>query len=149
MVDVTRRMRKKIQRRLISAVMFGEARHVARWLRSGADPNFRDRDHGTPLYQAGIYGRADVVRMLVRAGADPNTESAGLGSDGLPLCAAACWGHIDAVRELLAAGADPTAREDHGEGLTAAEWAVRGGWTAVVTILHTAAAASRPAQSVG
>jgi ankyrin repeat protein len=84
-------MRKKVQRRLMSAVMFGEPRLVARVLRSGADPNLADREDGTPLYQASVCGRGDVVRMLVRAGADPN------------------------------------AREDQGEGFTAAEWAARGG----------------------
>jgi uncharacterized protein len=137
-VLVTRRMRKKIQRRLMSAVMFGETRHVTKVLRSGADPSLADRDHGTPLYQASVCGRGDVVRTLVRAGADPNAESAGLFGDGLPLCAAACWGHTDAVRELLAAGADPNLREDRGEGSTAAEWATRGGWTATLAVLQAA-----------
>jgi ankyrin repeat protein len=131
-------MRKKLQQRLLSAVMFGDPRQVANALRSGADPNLADRDHGTPLYQASVYGRADVVRLLVRAGAEPNRESVGLGSDGLPLCAAACWGHTAAVRELLAAGADPFAREDHGEGYTAAEWADQGGWAETLLVLQAA-----------
>ena len=103
-VAMTRRMRKKLQQRLSSAALCGDARQVARALRSGADPNLADRDHGTPLYLASVHGSADAVRVLVRAGADPNQESAGLGSDGLPLCAAACWGHTETVRELLAAG---------------------------------------------
>ncbi len=134
---MTRRMRKKIQQRLMCAVMFGDARQVAQALRSGADPSFVDRDHGTPLYQASLCGRSDVVRMLVGAGADPNEESVGIGSDGLPLCAAACWGHTDTVRELVAAGADPNAREDHGQGLNASEWAARGDWPTIVALLHT------------
>lgn len=135
-------MRKKLQQRLLSAVMFGDPKQVATALRSHADPNLADRNHGTALYQASVYGRTDVVRLLVRAGADPNVESSGVGSDGLPLCAAACWGHTETVRELLAAGADPNAREDHGNGLTASEWATQGGWSATLAVLQTAGAAS-------
>lgn len=135
-------MRKKLQQRLLSAVMFGDTRQVASALRARADPNISDRDHGTALYQASVLGRADVVRLLVRAGADPNLESAGVGSDGLPLCAAACWGHTETVRELLAAGADPDAREDQGEGYTAAEWATRGGWTETLAVLQGAGTVS-------
>lgn len=131
-------MRKKLQQRLLSAVMFGDARQVANTLRSGADPTLADRHHGTPLYQAGVRGRPDAVRLLVRAGADPNVESSGVGSTGLPLCAAACWGHTETVRELLAAGADPDAREDHGEGFTASEWAAQGGWAATLAVLQAA-----------
>jgi ankyrin repeat protein len=123
------------------SVMFGDPGQVARALRSGADPNFVDRDHGTPIYQASVRGRSDAVRLLVRAGADPNAESTGLGSDGLPLCAAACWGHTEAVRELLAAGADPDAREDGGEGFTASQWAAQGGWSQTLAVLEAASAA--------
>src|SRR4051794_741513 len=74
---VTRRMRKKVQRRLMHSVMFGDTRQVARALRCGADPNLIDRFHGTPIYQASVGGRSDVVRMLARAGADPNAETSG------------------------------------------------------------------------
>jgi len=137
---VTRRMRKKLQQRLMHAVMFGETRQVGQALRSGADPTFLDPDHGLPLYQAGVKGRGDVVRLLVRAGANPNVESSGLGSDGLPLCAAACWGQTAAVSELLAAGADPNAREDFGEGYTASQWAAQGGWTETLAVLQAAGA---------
>lgn len=135
-------MRKKLQRRLMHSVMFGELGQVARALRSGADPTLADPDHGLPLYQASLYGRADVVRLLVRAGADPNAPSTGLGSDGLPLCAAACWGRTEAVVALLAAGADPDAREDDGEGYTAAQWAAQGGWTETLAVLQAASTRS-------
>ena len=142
---MTGRMRKKLQRRLMHAVMFGETRWVSSALRSGADPNALDRFHGTPLYQASVKGRGDVVRILVRAGADPQAPSYGLGSDGLPLCAAACWGHTEAVRELLAAGADPDAREDDGAGYTASEWAAQGGWGATLAVLQAARERVTPA----
>jgi len=142
-VVVTRRMRKKLQQRLLSAVLSGDQRQVANALRSRADPNLADRNHGTPLYQASVHGRTEIVRLLVRAGAEPNMESIGVGSDGLPLCAAACWGHTATVRELLAAGADPNAREDHGEGYTPSEWAARGGWTQTLAVLQAAGAGSQ------
>jgi ankyrin repeat protein len=141
-VLVTRRMRKKLQQRLMHAVMFGDDRQVAKALRSGADPSLIDRDHGAPLYQAGIYGRSDAVRLLVRAGADPNAQSVGLGSDGLPLCAAAFWGHTDTVAALLAAGADPNAREADGPGYTASQWAAQGGWVQTLAVLQAAGAVS-------
>jgi ankyrin repeat protein len=131
-------MRKKVQRRLIAAVMFGDASQVTDALRSQADPNLADRDHGTPLYEASVAGRTDIVRVLLRAGANPNAESTGVGSDGLPLCAAACWGHTETVQELIAGGASPSRREDHGEGRTASEWAARGGWAATRTVLQAA-----------
>jgi ankyrin repeat protein len=124
----------------MSAVISGTSKDVTSALRSGADPNIADRDIGTPLYRASVSGHTLVVRLLVRAGADPNVESIGPGSDGIPLCAAACWGHAETVRELLAAGANPLAREDHGEGLTASEWAARGGWTATLAVLQSAGA---------
>lgn len=138
MIVVTRRMRKRLQRRLMSAAISGDAARVAGALRSRADPNLADRDLGTPLYQAGVHGHTGVVRLLLQAGADANVESVGDGSTGLPLCAAASWGHTETVRELLAGGADPAAREDHGEGYTAAEWAARGGWTATLAVLQAA-----------
>ncbi len=123
----------------MSAIIDGDARRVANALRSRADPNLADRDLGTPLYLASVNGHTSVVRLLLHAGAGANVESTVDGSAGLPLCAAACWGHTETVRELLAGGADPAAREDHGEGYTAAEWAERGGWTATLAVLHAAA----------
>lgn len=131
------RKRKKSQKRLMSAVVWGTSARVARLLRGGADPNRPDRDGSTPLYRASVQGNAEIVRVLLAAGARPDVES-GTGDEGLPLCAAAVWGHDATVRELLAAGADPALREDHGAGPTAAEWAHRTGRGTTYELLTTA-----------
>lgn len=131
------RKRKKTQKRLMSAVVWGTSVQVARLLRGGADPNRPDRDGSTPLYRASVQGNAEIVRVLLAAGARPDVES-GAGDEGLPLCAAAVWGHDATVRQLLAAGADPGLREDHGTGPTAAEWAHRAGRRTTYELLTTA-----------
>ncbi|GIE76599.1 serine/threonine protein kinase [Actinoplanes philippinensis] len=122
---MNRRRRKKLQRNLVEAAMWGTPLDVIRLLRAGAHPDLPDAAGTTPLYRAAVHGVAENVRVLTAAGADPDRES-GTGDEGLPLCAAACWGHDAAVRELLAAGADPRLREDGGHGMTALDWARAG-----------------------
>ncbi|MEO3745218.1 ankyrin repeat domain-containing protein [Plantactinospora sp. B5E13] len=63
------RKRKKSQKRLMSAVVWGTSAQVARLLRGGADPNQRDRDGSTLLYRASVQGNAEIVRVLLAAGA--------------------------------------------------------------------------------
>ncbi|MFF1440403.1 ankyrin repeat domain-containing protein [Streptomyces sp. NPDC058295] len=137
---MNRRRRKKLTKRLLSAVMFEGGPQVDRLLRAGADPSAPDIEGTTPLYAACVQGAADAARRLLEAGAPPDAESAGLGAEGTPLCAAACWGHIDAVRTLLAHGADPNLREDHGTGLTPLEWATAGPHPETVAALRAAGA---------
>ena len=75
---MTRRMRKRVQRRLMSAVMFGETPHVAEVLvRAGADPNAESTGRygdGLPLCAAACWGHTDAVQELLAAGADPNAR---------------------------------------------------------------------------
>ncbi|MEV8595742.1 ankyrin repeat domain-containing protein [Streptomyces sp. NPDC052012] len=137
------RQRKKLTRRLFDAILMDDTAGVRAALRAGADPEGRDGEGTTLLYQASVSGHADIARLLLAAGAHPDTESRGLGAEGTPLCAAACWGYIDAVRELLAHGADPDLREDHGTGRTALEWAQDCGHAETAELLVTAGAAPR------
>jgi uncharacterized protein len=136
---VKARLRKKLSKRLMEAVLAEDAAAVTALLRAGLDPAAADGDGTTPLYFASVQGAAEIVRILLEAGAPPNTES-GHGEEGLPLCAAACWGHDDAVRELLAGGADPNLREDQGAGHSPLEWAIRGGSTETADLLRAAGA---------
>lgn len=134
--SVTKRRRKKLQRRLLEAAGWGSARQIAELLRSGAEPDLPSPGGSRPLYRASVQNMADNVRVLLAAGADPNLES-GAGDEGLPLCGAASWGHLAAVRELLAAGADPQLREDAGNGRTAVEWATIGRHRPVLDLLSS------------
>lgn len=131
---MTRRRRKKLQRKLVQAAAWAGLADVRRLIRAGADPDLPDQAGTTPLYRASVQNRADVAAVLLAAGADPNRES-GAGEEGLPLCGAACWGHDATVRVLLAAGADPARREDGGHGHSALDWAAFGPHPATVAIL--------------
>lgn len=136
---VNMRQRKKLTKRLMSAVLSEDAAAVSVLLRAGADPNVADRDRTTPLYLASVQGTADLVRLLLAAGAVPDTES-GRGQEGTPLCAAAAWGHNTVVHLLLAHNADPNLREDRGTGLSPLDWALRGDHSQAVDLLMAAGA---------
>jgi ankyrin repeat protein len=131
---MNKRQRKKLTKRLLEAVLRGDAAAASAFLRGGADPNAADREGTTPLYQASVHGAVDLVRLLLAAGAAPDVES-GRGQEGTPLCAAAAWGHTDVVRELLAYGADPNLREDRGTGYSPVDWALRGNHLATADLL--------------
>ncbi|MFK0141837.1 ankyrin repeat domain-containing protein [Streptomyces murinus] len=139
---MNQRRRKKLSRRLFTAILMGDAGGVRAALRSGADPAGADGDGTTPLYTASVNGEAQIALLLLTAGARPDTESAGPGAEGTPLCAAACWGHTETVRALLAHGADPNLREDHGTGRTPLEWALLGPYPETADRLTAAGAAA-------
>ncbi|GGQ80248.1 hypothetical protein GCM10010267_49110 [Streptomyces griseorubens] len=63
---MNRRRQKKLARKLVEAVMFGEVREVDALLRAGADPDGRDADGTTPLYAASVHGATDKVRRSAR-----------------------------------------------------------------------------------
>lgn len=135
---MNKRRRKKLQRRLLDAVLAPDPVRLAALLRAGADPGQADRDGTTPLYLASVQGESESVRLLLAAGARPDAESAGPGAEGTPLCAAASWGHTGTVRVLLEHGADPRLREDRGTGYTALEWAKREGHRETAALLTAA-----------
>ncbi|QFR02192.1 ankyrin repeat domain-containing protein [Streptomyces phaeolivaceus] len=136
------RKRKKLSRRLFSAIPAGDTAAVKAVLRAGADPERTDSEGTTPLYAASVNGEAEIARLLLAAGASPDTESSGIGAEGTPLCAAACWGHTATVRELLAHGADPNVKEDHGTGWSPLDWAENGPHPATVALLIAGGATS-------
>ncbi|KAL2785591.1 ankyrin repeat-containing domain protein [Aspergillus keveii] len=80
-------------------------------LRSGADPNNRDRQRSPPLLWATAGQHAKVVELLLKAGADPNAANS-FGNTPLHECA-----RRDSLRildTLLGAGARPDITDDIG-----------------------------------
>lgn len=57
---------------LYGACLSGDEAAVRRWLRRGADPNFRFDGDALPIYEAVKRGDRSVVEALLRAGANPN-----------------------------------------------------------------------------
>eukprot|EP00178_Gracilaria_changii_P007339 TRINITY_DN233_c0_g1_i2.p1 TRINITY_DN233_c0_g1~~TRINITY_DN233_c0_g1_i2.p1 ORF type:complete len:1745 (-),score=208.95 TRINITY_DN233_c0_g1_i2:1936-7170(-) len=55
---------------LIEHAARGRADAVRQYLKQGANPNFGDYDHRTPLHLACVEGRHEVVRILLQAGAN-------------------------------------------------------------------------------
>ncbi|KAI0566278.1 Serine/threonine protein kinase [Gracilaria domingensis] len=55
---------------LVEHAARGRADAVRQYLKQGANPNFGDYDHRTPLHLACVEGRHEVVRILLQAGAN-------------------------------------------------------------------------------
>src|SRR5205085_4560999 len=92
---------------------------VVRLLKTGADPNVRNKLDTTPLLEAAFHSNADAIKALLDAGADPNAA----GADGqTPLMLVARGTNITAAQLLLKRGANPNATESQ-RGQTALMWA--------------------------
>ncbi len=132
-------------------------------LQAGANPNMASVERVTPLMAASYVGATEIVRLLLEKGAQTDlldrmnkpailyaagqghVESLRLLLDrGVPvnhayvnqltaLMWAAGQGHVEATRLLLARGADAALRDDR--GLSAADMAVKGGYTAVSALM--------------
>ncbi|WP_199752833.1 hypothetical protein [Actinoplanes sp. ATCC 53533] len=70
---MNRRRRKKLQRRLLEAAGWADAKRVAALLRAGADPNSPGPGGTRPLYRASVQNMPDNVRALRggRSGSEP------------------------------------------------------------------------------
>jgi hypothetical protein len=85
--------------------------YLAKLLEHGGDPNTRNRDGESLLFQAFIWhNQWQNVRLLVEKGADPDAKTAGWPI----LLNYAAEGNFEAVYWLLQHGADPRS-VDHGE----------------------------------
>ena len=94
--------------RLYAVIDKGPNSPVLEYLRSGGDPNLRNREFGwTLLHAAAFKGRRSLVESLITAGADVEALA---GQSFTPLASAAHKGHVGCVRVLLAAGASPNCR---------------------------------------
>src|SRR5512135_305925 len=103
------------ERRLYEAVMANDPRRVATWLARGADPNARDPDGRTALFEAMLTLKdkdAAIAEQLLAGGADVHVRD----RDGqTPLHAAATFGDEAHMRVLLEHRAEIDARDAAGQ----------------------------------
>jgi ankyrin repeat protein len=92
---------------------------VAKLLKSGANPNVKNRLNTTPLLEAAFHSNTDIIKALLEAGADPNAA----GPDGqTALMLVARGTNVAAAKMLLDKGANPKATESQRQQ-TALMWA--------------------------
>jgi ankyrin repeat protein len=104
---------------LLVAASNADAAQVTRLLKSGANPNVRNKLETTPLLEAAFHSNTEIIKALLDAGADPNTP----GADGqTALMLIARGNNVAAATLLLDRGANPTARESQHQQ-TALMWA--------------------------
>lgn len=126
---------KGLEEELCFAATRGDVEAVKRLLKSGANPDGRDRFSGSALEAAATGGFTEIVSLLIHKGADVNSRGI-LG--GTPLILAAAKGHLEVVAVLLEAHADVHARAE--TGVTALIGAKINGHKAVVELLKKAGA---------
>ena len=116
---------------LLLAASNDDAAAVAQLLKSGANPNVRNRLGTTPLLEAAFHANTDIIRALLDAGADPNAP----GADGqTPLMLVARGSNVEAARLLLDRGASPGAKESQ-QQQTALMWAAANNQGAMARLL--------------
>lgn len=104
---------------LLVAAGRDDATQVRQLLKTGANPNVRNKLDTTPLLEAAFHSNADIIKALLDAGADPNAA----GADGqTPLLLVARGTNVTAAQLLLKKGANPNAKESQ-RGQTAPMWA--------------------------
>ena len=116
---------------LISKVLQQDEASVHELLARGANPNCRDSDGSTPLFQVVLGKNANLVSTLLAYGADISATENRSGST--PLIIAASAGFVDGVRILLTEGA--SVNDADFEGHTALHIATAYNFGAVVDVL--------------
>ena len=92
---------------LLMAVTKGDLALVNKLLKSGANPNVKNKLSTTPLLEAAFQSHGEIVKALIEAGADPNVA----GPDGqTALMLLARGDNVAAAKLLLDKGANPKAR---------------------------------------
>lgn len=88
------------------AALVGDLARVEELIRSGADPNVRDRQGFTPLHFAAQSYSPDVATRLIMAGADVDTPNE-VGNTPLGVAVFNSQGRGNVIMLLLRARADP------------------------------------------
>jgi ankyrin repeat protein len=97
----------RLERELLVAAATGNSAHLSALLKTGAQPNVRDREGKTALMHVATTGRTNDVRLLLRAGADVHIRDT---YERTALMWAAENGHSAVGDLLLQAGAEPKDR---------------------------------------
>jgi len=104
---------------LLLAAANDDAAKVRQLLKSGANPNVRNKLDTTPLLEAAFHSNTEVIKALLDAGADPNAA----GADGqTPLMLVARGTNVAAAKLLISKGANAKAKELQ-RGQTSLMWA--------------------------
>ena len=104
---------------LLIAASHDDPAQVARLLKTGANPNVRNKLNTTPLLEAAFHSNTEIIKALLEAGADPNAA----GPDGqTPLMLVARGNNVAAAKMLVERGAKAGARESQRQQ-TALMWA--------------------------
>jgi ankyrin repeat protein len=104
---------------LLLAAAADDATKVKQLLKSGANPNVRNKLETTPLLEAAFHSNTESIKALLDAGADPNAA----GADGqTPLMLVARGTNVAAAKLLISKGANAKAKESQ-RGQTALMWA--------------------------
>ena len=116
---------------LLIAASNNDAAQVSRLLKSGANPNVRNKLNTTPLLEAAFHSNPEIIQALLGAGADPNAA----GPDGqTPLMLVARGSNVAAAKLLLELGASPKATESQRQQ-TALMWAAANSQGPMVRLL--------------
>ena len=126
---------KNLEEELCFAATRGDVEAVKQLLKSGANPDGRDRFGGSAIEAAATGGFTEVVKLLIQKGADVNSKGM-LG--GTPLILASAKGYLETVAVLLEAHADVNVRAE--TGVTALIGAKINGHKAVEDLLRKAGA---------
>lgn len=98
---------------LVQYVVHEDGELLAECLEDGANPNLRNEDGITPLFEACINSNAGLARLLLHYKADPNVACA---DDGrTPLSAAIMNRNVSMIKILLSKEADPNVPNAKGE----------------------------------
>src|SRR5215471_2263192 len=104
---------------LLVAASHDDVAQVRQLLKTGANPNVRNKLDATPLAEAAFHSNSEIIKALLDAGADPNAP----GADGqTPLMLLARGTNVAAAKLLLDKGANPRATESQRQQ-TALMWA--------------------------
>ncbi|HED12584.1 MAG TPA: ankyrin repeat domain-containing protein [Gammaproteobacteria bacterium] len=128
---------------IIGAVLKGDLKVLRELLGSGRDPDEANSKGRTALHVAAFFGDLRTARLLLAAGANVNVVDA---RQITPLILASTDGRLEMVKLLLAQGADPALQDKIGRTAQAA--ATRGGFTAIVEVLKTAASVGKQKKQV-